>query len=399
MKTAVILPPTAFTFAPVAGLPLLQRTVLSAQRWGFDRIIVLGRGHAQEIRRLLASDKRMAAIEVTDTVAAVDGSEVALIASDHLVTTDTFEQVHAAQLDGRPLLFATAGQSGVALCRSTMLAEIDLASLTAGGAEALWAALRERGARTVSLDHAVCARITDTRSMATAEAALCAQLRTASKGGDGPLAHWIDRRISLRISRWLVRHTQLRPNQITLIGTSVGLVAAILLSLGAYWAGIAGTLLFLCATIIDGCDGEVARLKFQESSFGQKLDVVTDNIVHVAIFVGLAFGLYHRDPHGHYLTLMYLLLGGFLCDTVVSYFFLVRRPGFAESRGTPVSLKGKLRRWLLRGFKALMNRDFAYLLVAFAVADRLSWFLWGTAFGTYLFAVLLVCIYRWRDAR
>ena len=147
MKTALILPPTTFSFAPVAGLPLIQRTVLSAQRWGFDRIIVLGRGHAQELRRLFASDERMAGIEVTDTVGSLDGSEVALIASDHLVTADTFEQINAVQLDGQALLFGAAGQSGVALCRPTMLADIDLASLTASGAEALWAALRERGAR------------------------------------------------------------------------------------------------------------------------------------------------------------------------------------------------------------------------------------------------------------
>ena len=61
----------------------------------------------------------------------------------------------------------------------------------------------------------------------------------------------------------------------------------------------------------------------------------------------------------------------------------------------PVSWKGKVRRWSLGAFKAAMNRDFAYLLVLFAIFDHLDWFLWGTAFGTYLFAVLLVGIYRW----
>jgi phosphatidylglycerophosphate synthase len=395
----VILPPTTLSFAPVAGLPLLQRTVLSARRCGFDRIIVLGCQHVEEIRRLLAGDKRLAGVDVTDVVNCGDGFELALIASDYLVTSETFERVNAVHVDGVPLLFGNAGESGVAVCRSTTLANIDLAGLTAGGAEALWAALRERGARTVSLDGALCVRITDIGAVAAAESALCAHLRAASKDSDGPLAHWIDRRISLRMSRWLVRHTRLRPNQITFIGTGIGLLAALLLSIGNYWAGVAGTLLFLCATIIDGCDGEVARLKFQESSFGEKLDVATDNIVHVAIFIGLAVGLYHRDPQGPYLALMGILLGGFACDMVVSYFFLVRRPGFAESRGAPVSLKGRLRRWLLHGFEAVMNRDFAYLLVGFAIADRLSWFLWGTAFGTYLFALLLVCIYRWRDAR
>jgi 1L-myo-inositol 1-phosphate cytidylyltransferase / CDP-L-myo-inositol myo-inositolphosphotransferase len=201
----------------------------------------------------------------------------------------------------------------------------------------------------------------------------------------------------LRLSRWLVRHTRLRPNHITIIGTSVGLLAAAVLSIGTYGAGIAGTLLFLCATIIDGCDGEVARLTFRESAFGQKFDVITDNIVHVAIFAGLALGLYHHDPAGHYGWLIGILLGGFACDSVVTYFFLVRRPGFAR-HGTPVSFRGKVRQRLLRGMEAMMNRDFAYLLLAFALVGRLQWFFWGTAFGTYAFAIVLVWIYRWRDA-
>jgi len=279
-----------------------------------------------------------------------------------------------------------------------MLASLDTEALTTAGASQLWSALRAHGAERVSLDGEVCAQITDERSVETAEQALCARLRADSAGSDGPLAHWIDRRISLRISCWLVRHTGLRPNHITIIGTSVGLLAAALLSVGTYWTSLAGTLLFLCAAIIDGCDGEVARLKFQESSFGQKFDVITDNIVHVAVFIGLAVGLYHQNPGGHYPLLIGILLGGFACDSVVTYFFLVRRPGFADSGGTPTSWKGKIRRAMLRGMEALMNRDFAYLLVALAVVDRLYWFFWGAAFGTYLFAVLLIWVYRWRDA-
>jgi phosphatidylglycerophosphate synthase len=301
-------------------------------------------------------------------------------------------------LDGRPLLFAAGNDPQIALCRAGMLDGLDLDSLTASGGEKLWAALRARGAAGIALDGGVCTRITDERSIARAEALLCSQLWADSAASDGPLAHYVDRRLSLRISRWLVRHTQLRPNHITVIGTCVGLLAATLFGLGTYWSGVAGALLFLCATIIDGCDGEVARLKFQESPFGQKFDVITDNVVHIAIFVGLGIGLYHQSPNGHYLLLMGILLGGFACATVVTYFFLVRRPGFANSGATPVSWRGKLRQRLLRGFEALMNRDFAYLLLVLALVDRLYWFMWCSAFGTYLFTILLVWIYRWREA-
>ena len=256
-----------------------------------------------------------------------------------------------------------------------------------------------QGGERVSLDGELCAPISDDHSVTAAEAALCRQLRADSAASDGPLAHWIDRRISLRISRWLVRRTHLRPNHITIIGTCTGLLAAALLAVGTYWAGVAGTLLFLCTTIIDGCDGEVARLTFRESSFGQKFDVITDNIVHVAIFIGLAIGLYHQNPDGHYGLLIAILLGGFACTSVVTYFFLVRRPGFASSGGTPVTFRGKLRQRLLRGMEALMNRDFAYLLVVLALIDRLHWFFWGAAFGTYVFAIGIIWVYRWRDAQ
>jgi phosphatidylglycerophosphate synthase len=398
MNTVLLLPPTAASFRVVAGVPLIKRTALSALRCGF-RVVAVGREYTDRLRALFDADERTRGIEVTDSTAvSVAGADVTVVPSDCLLTVATLARVGASTLNGRPLLFTAGGGAQAALCRSGMLDGLDIGSLTAGGAEKLWVALRARGAEGRALDGEVCARITDEHSVALAEAVLCERLRADSAGSDGPLAHYVDRRVSLRISRWLVRHPQLRPNHITIIGTAVGLLAAVVLGQGTYWNGVAGTLLFLCATIIDGCDGEVARLTFRESSFGQRFDVITDNIVHVAIFVGLAAGLHYQSPDGHYLLLMGILLGGFTCTSAVTYFFLVRRPGFATSGGTPVSWRGKVRRRLLQGFEALMNRDFAYLLVVLAVVDRLCWFMWSTAFGTYAFGILLVWTYRWRDA-
>jgi phosphatidylglycerophosphate synthase len=395
MKTALILPPTRTSFRKVAGVPLIMRTALSALRSGF-RVVVLGHECVGELRALFDADARTRAVEVVSDVGAALETEVTVVPSDCLLTAATLRRVGTGALDGRPLLFAAADDAQIALCRAGMLNDVD--RLTASGAEKLWAALRARGAVRVALDGEVCARVTDERSIARAEALLCRRLRADTAASDGPLAHYIDRRLSLRISRWLAGHTPLHPNHITVIGTGVGLLAATLFSVGSYWNGVAGALLFLCTTIIDGCDGEVARLTFQESTFGQKFDVITDNVVHVAIFMGLGIGLYRQSPDGHYLLLLGVLLGGFACTSVVTYFFLVRRPGFARAGGTPVSRRGKLRQRLLRGFEALMNRDFAYLVLVLALADRLYWFMWSTAFGTYLFAILLVWIYRWRDA-
>lgn len=397
MTSAVILPPTAASFHQIAGLPLIQRTVLAALRC-FARVIILAGEHAGPLNELLEAEGRADAVEVAKTVSVAEGALV-LIPSDCVLTAATLERVKAATLDGRPLLFEAAGGARISLCGPGMLAGMDLGGLAARGADPLWATLQARGAHAVPLGGEICLPVSDERTVVAAEAALCARLRATAAASDGPLAHWIDRRISLRISRWLVRHTRLRPNHITLAGTCVGLLAAGLLAAGSYGTAVAGTLLFLCTAIIDGCDGEVAQLTFQESAFGEKFDVVTDNIVHAAIFIGLALGLHHRDPTGHSLVFLGILLGGFACGVIVSYVFLVLRPDFASGGGPPVSWKGKVRRWVLAAFRAAMNRDFAYLLVLFAIVDHLDWFLWGTAFGTYLFAVLLVGVYRWRDAR
>jgi len=386
--TAVILPPSAMSFHRIAGLPLIQRTALSALRGGFDAVVALAPGDGRAVRSLFARDPRTAAIPVVGGAldAAITTDRIALIPSDCLVDAPTLARVHAAECNGRPIVLQpNGGEAAIVLAPRQYLADLD-------GAEPSIPATSAEPA--VALADGLCMRVPDAPAAAAAERALMRRLAALTADSDGPIAR-LDRAVSTRLSRYLVR-TPLRPNHITTIGTAIGFAAAWALAQGTYGYCLLGTALFWLAVIIDGCDGEVARLKFQESRLGYLFDVTTDNIVHVAVFVGLGIGACRSEPDGSLPWLIALGVGGFAAAAAATLLTLVRHPPVQTA--APRSRRGRLRQRLLRGFEALMNRDFAYALLALAVIGRLDWFLWGAAFGTYVYAGALVLVYRWRDA-
>lgn len=397
MSTALILPPTASSFRPIAGVPLIQRTVLSALRSGFERVVVMAGDEASRLRSVLDADRRTRVAEIATDLPAqlIRDGQVAVLPGDCLITAATLARVCATSLNGQQMVFAGASDAeSLLLCRAQTLEQLQRVMEPPAGT---WTSqLRQLGAVDTPLNGEICARVTCDATARAAETQLFAQLRAATADTDGPLARF-DRSLSQWISSRLV-YTPLRPNHITVIGTGVGLLASWCLARGAYWMDVLGALLFLCATVIDGCDGEVARLKFQETPFGHQFDIVTDNIVHVTILIGLGMGQYRRHPDGHYAALIVLLVCGFACASGAAYWCFLRQPESMQPRADALTTRGKIRQLLLRGFEGLMNRDFAYLIFVLAVVNRLPWFFWGAAFGTYGFAAALLWVYRWRDA-
>jgi phosphatidylglycerophosphate synthase len=390
--TAVILPPTRMSFHRIAGLPLMQRTVLSAQRAGFADVIILASAEG-DVAAVLRTDERTRSVPIVlgDLTNQIMTERVALIPSDCLLTTASLRKVREVDSPG-PVLFAPPGQSGQGILIGPRELVVELAR-PHGNGNGGWSASTATSVQIHTFGEDLCVPVSNPATARAAETKLLDALRRETADTDGPLARF-DRALSTRLSRLLVR-TPLRPNHITMIGTSIGLVAAWCFAQGRYAPGLAGALLFCVAIIVDGCDGEVARLKFQETRFGHVFDVVTDNIVHAAIFIGLGIGQYRAAPQQNYPLLLAILLGGFGLATLATYFCLIRHPPVVQQQ--PRSRAGKRRQRLLRGFELLMNRDFAYLLALIAVADLLDWFLWLTAFGTYLYAAGLFWVYSWRD--
>ncbi|MGQ4807472.1 hypothetical protein NKDENANG_00824 [Candidatus Entotheonellaceae bacterium PAL068K] len=217
-------------------------------------------------------------------------------------------------------------------------------------------------------------------SVAMAEAQL---LRRLGREGDSWIVRKLDRPLSQALTKRLVR-SAVRPNQMTCVSALVGLSGAFLLAQPAQAWQVLGSLMFLVSIILDGCDGEIARLTFQESAFGAKFDAVMDNVVHFFLFPGIALGLYRQRHDSLYLVLGAVVLGGVLVSMLVFLPYVLGQQQ-VHSRRTRIH-------------ESLASRDFAFVLPFLALFNRLHWFLWAAAVGTYLFAAVWVVL-SWYERR
>jgi phosphatidylglycerophosphate synthase len=141
--------------------------------------------------------------------------------------------------------------------------------------------------------------------------------RSSYKETDATVARF-NRRLSLPVSVALIR-TPLTANQLSVVLVALGFYSAWLFSLGHYWTGVLGAFLSLAASVLDGCDGEIARLKYQESALGCWIETVGDYSYYIAIFIGLSIGAV-KQTHAE---IFYWLGGAALAGSVITFALLV----------------------------------------------------------------------------
>ena len=115
-------------------------------------------------------------------------------------------------------------------------------------------------------------------------------LRGSGKSRDGFVSRWLNRPISRAVSQFLLK-TSMTPNLWTVLITAFPLIGFLFLVRGTYLGFVIGALLFNAQSILDGCDGEIARAKYLDSEKGPGIDAVGDLITLLLFSIGLGFGL------------------------------------------------------------------------------------------------------------
>ncbi len=178
------------------------------------------------------------------------------------------------------------GDTGVMLCTSGLFEGLERAAARneSGLSDGLRELAGEGRARTVDVTGLQWLDVDTPEAMREAERRLMRD--QGRKTRDGPVSRHLNRPVSRWLSRYLVR-TTVTPNQISLISWTLSCIAAGSMALGGYPALAAGGVLAQLASIIDGCDGEIARLKHSQSDFGGWFDAVLDRYADAVLLFGL----------------------------------------------------------------------------------------------------------------
>ena len=389
--TLVLLPSTARKMSDagtsnsepcILGLSLIERAALAARRAGYGRTFLLARDQAAPPAVTTGADWN-------EVAAALSSQAATLVIAPATIVVEPEWLMRLARMPIASAVWATIPDRIAVLADTEVPDALSLLQADSGALD--MTAVEQRLGRRFGSPAAVPAGV-DPLIVATSEDIPAAERRLLGslvKDTDGFMTRHVDRRISLQISRRLAP-TGITPTQVTVISLVIGLLgASFFLSTHWFWQ-TAGALLFLLHSIVDGCDGELARLKFQESKFGGLLDFWGDNVVHVAIFACLALGWASSTAATWPLWLGAAAIIGTLGSAGLVYWKQLR----PKEGGGPLftSVAGVRDDRLSRMLDAASRRDFVYGVPILALFGKANWFLLLAAVGAPIFFLLLVIL-------
>ena len=401
---------------PILGVPLIERVIRSAQEAGADDFYVVTGCHGERVRTFLNRLTDRTGIRTTPIVNGdwekANGMSVLkarqylrdpflLLMADHLfepsiarelmelplaageITLGVDRDIRNSLIDmgdvtrvkteggkinniGKSLTDFNGFDTGIFLCTPAIFGALECAEES--GDTSLCGAVRvlaaEGRAKAVDINGHFWIDVDDPAAVERAENALLADL--GDKPNDGPVSRYLNRPLSVRISRRLVNY-RITPNQISLFSFLCSVLAAGLFTLGGYPALLAGALLAQFASVIDGCDGEVARLKFQTSRYGGWLDAVLDRYADAFLLFGLTWHAYADKTDSLILLTGFLaIVGSFMVSYTADKYDRLMRDRIRHGKGFRL---GRDVRVFLIFLGALFNQATLTLVVLAAVMN------------------------------
>ncbi len=323
---------------PVAGLPLIERTIATARRAGFSDFYVVTGYNAPALEAFLSelSSRRNLSITPirnpnweagngTSLLAAreaLDGNFILLMA-DHVFEEDILTRLSRETLENGEVILAAdfdvtrdppvdaddatrvltaegriveigkgierynAYDTGIFLCSPEIFSAAEESARNGDGS--LSGGIRrmaERGkARVFDVQGRSWLDIDTPRDLEKAERLLYGAL---TKPRDGLISRTLNRRLSIGlITPFLLRiRPTITPNQVSALSFGIGLVASLCFF---FQQALLGGVAIQLASVVDGCDGEIARLKLAQSPFGGFLDAVLDRYADSFILFGMFY--------------------------------------------------------------------------------------------------------------
>lgn len=206
--------------------------------------------------------------------------------------------------------------------------------------------------------------VDDPATFSRAEDVILTNLK--AKSNDGPVSRYINRPLSVRISRRLVNH-RITPNQISLFSFLCSVLAAGLFACDGYLALLLGGIIAQFASVVDGCDGEVARLTYQSSPYGGWFDAVLDRYADAFLLFGLMWHVYTDRTDGLILLIGFLaIIGSFMLSYTADKHDSLMRDRINRGRGLRM---GRDIRVFLIFLGAIFNQAYLTLVVIAAVMN------------------------------
>ena len=401
--------------ARVATLPVLLRTILGVQSKGFAvrTIVAVNPITGPRIQKSLFATGRLPAniewmeISAGTTLASIlrrarlEAGKVAFVLGDRTYHPALFGKLHDWNGEDGAINFVSSGEPiGLAALTQEMAAEFVVRSESIAKEVDLHHWIAEKANSHSSgqppfkeVGGDLWQRIECSDDCIVAEAKL---ERWLVKPTDGVFAR-MNRRISIPISRQLIQFP-ISPNMVSLGTLGISLVASGYFALGGYWHMLLGATLGVLTSILDGCDGEVARLKLQATVFGTWLDTICDYLYYVTTFAGITIGLVRSTGETRFAGWCVAVFGGAIMTFITAsvgrkqlsgkhpeqYLAVWQKKAESRSAG-PVVNFGRYTEFIVR-------RCFLpYLLLVLAMLNLMPMFLYMAAFGANVAWIVSLC--------